>query len=95
MKSASRRDLVYCCAYLMTDPALTPSQLESLLATLLTGAAGADEAHWRGMLKIERTSIIDDIRTNWRLVATGSRRDRKAIDSAADIVRGAHPYVAW
>jgi hypothetical protein len=79
----------------MAGPAPTRDELEALLAQLLAGAAGSDEAHWRALITITRTSIIDDIRTNWRVAAAGCYRDRHAIDRAVEVVRPAQPYISW
>lgn len=70
-------------------------EARQLLAYLLAGAAGHDKAYWLDRVSIEKTALVDNIRTNWRLVSKAAKRDQVAIDGAEAVVREAHPYLAW
>lgn len=77
----------------MADP-LTPTELRDLLATLLSGAAGKDEATWREKVgPVEKRPILENIASNWRVMPTGTGADVAAIGKAVEVVRAAHPYV--
>ena len=74
---------------------LTPDELQALLAKLLAGVAGGSEATWKRKLgPVTKLPIHTNIRSNWAIEPTGKAADLEAIAKAADVVRGAHPYVA-
>lgn len=79
----------------MADPSPTTEELAALLVTVITGVEGGSDEHWAKLIgAIQRLPIIENIRSNWAVKATGgSRRERTVIAQAADIVRHAHPYV--
>lgn len=77
------------------DKALTPEELTALLAHLLAGAAGGKDTAWAKLLTIERVNLTFHPRSNWRLEAKGSAKQREAITKAVAIVQDEHPYVNW
>jgi hypothetical protein len=80
---------------MVDDKAFTPDDLTALLAHLLAGAAGGKEAEWAELLTIERVNLTFHPHSNWRIDAKGSAGQREAVAKAADVVRVAHPYLAW
>lgn len=79
----------------MAGKTLTPDELTGLLAHLLAGAAGGDEAAWAKLLTIERVDLTFNPQSNWHLRARGSAKQRSAILKAVAVVQGEHPYIAW
>lgn len=77
-----------------TEPPF-PDGLRDLLAHLLAGAIGGDEATWRGLVgDVEALPIVFHPRTNWRIDPSGTEAEREAIAKAEQLVREAHPYVS-
>lgn len=77
----------------MADP-LTPNELRDLLATLLAGAAGGEEATWREKVgPVEKRPILENIASNWRVEPSGTGADVTAVGKAVEVVRAVHSYV--
>lgn len=74
---------------------MTPEQMRDFLAELLEGAAGGTREHWlRAIGPVEALMPVHlNIRGNWRVSPTASKRDRAAIDRAVALVQAEHPYV--
>lgn len=79
----------------MAGKTLTPDELIDLLAHLLAGAAGGEEADWAKLMRIERVNLTFSPQSNWRVIARGSPKQKGAIEKAVDVVKGEHPYVRW
>ncbi len=74
---------------------MTPTDLSRLLARLLTGAAGHDEAYWLKQIgPVEALPIYNNVRSNWRVSPIAIGEDLHAITRAVEIVRIEYPYVA-
>lgn len=72
----------------------TTDDIRNLLAHLLAGAAGEDEAHWLKLIgPVTALPIIDAPRSNWRIKPKGKPGEVEAIEKAAEVVRLAYPYV--
>ncbi|RSV33357.1 hypothetical protein CA234_22645 [Sphingomonas sp. ABOLE] len=72
----------------------TTDDIRNLLAHLLAGAAGEDEAHWLKLIgPVTALPIIDAPRSNWRVEPKGKPNELEAIEKAAEVVRLAYPYV--
>lgn len=74
--------------------ALTPTEMEDLLVTLLAGATAKDAEHWRKAIgAVERLPLATNVRSNWRVTPKAGKRDLDTIAKAAEVVRAEHPYV--
>lgn len=72
----------------------TTDEIGKLLAHLLAGAAGEDEAHWIKLIgPVTALPIIEAPRSNWRIEPEGKPAEVEAIEKAAEVVRLAYPYV--
>lgn len=72
----------------------TTDEIRMLLAHLLAGAAGEDEAHWLKLIgPVTALPIIEAPRSNWRIEPKGKPYEVDAIEKAAEVVRLAYPYV--
>lgn len=72
----------------------TTEDIRNLLAHLLAGAAGKDEAHWLKLIgPVTALPIIDAPRSNWRIAPKGNAGEMEAIEKAVEVVRLAYPYV--
>lgn len=79
----------------MTEAVPTPAKLRSILAEILAGAAGGDAAAWSSAIgEVEKLPTWANVRSNWAIHPTGSPAELVTIEKAAEVVRGAHPYVA-
>jgi hypothetical protein len=79
----------------MAGKMLTADELITLLARLLTDVVGSKDAEWRKRMTIEPVNLTFSPRSNWRIEAKGSAKQREAIVKAVDVVRDEHPYVRW
>ena len=75
----------------------TEKELRQILATILAGATGKAETHWKAKLgTLRQVPPTTDPCSNWKLIDVGgSPNDQQAIETAAFLVRGEHPYVNW
>lgn len=72
----------------------TTEDIRNLLAHLLAGAAGKDEAHWLELIgPVAALPIIDAPRSNWRIEPKGEPMEVETIEKAVEVVRLAYPYV--
>lgn len=72
----------------------TTDDIRHLLAHLLAGAVGKNEAHWLKLIgPVTALPIIDAPRSNWRIEPRGTPAEVQAIEKAVEVVREAHPYV--
>lgn len=72
---------------------MSPAQLHTLLAEILSGAAGGTQAEWHARIAIVRTSLTHSPHSNWSVEATGTAAQRAAIEQAVGVVRVEHPYI--
>lgn len=71
------------------------AEIADLLATVIQGVAGGTKAGWRKAIgPVERLPTWQYVRFNWRVSPTGSPAQRETIESAVQIVRPEHPYIA-
>jgi hypothetical protein len=72
----------------------TGEEIRDLLAHLLAGVAGGDEAKWRRLIgSIERYPTWKHVRFNWGVKPRAMGGERDAIDKAVELVRAEHPYI--
>jgi len=79
----------------LPDP-ITAPVLRALLVSLLAGATGKSEAHWRTIVRRVEVHLITDpgrIACNRAVDVAGSAADREAVAKAVELVRGEHPCV--
>jgi hypothetical protein len=68
--------------------------LRSLLAVVIAGVAGGEDADWAAKIgPVATLPIALHPRSNWSVSPTCGGLDREAIDRGADVVRNAFPYV--
>jgi len=73
---------------------MTPTALRHLLASILTAAAGHDEAYWLEQIgEVEALPVWNNVQSNWRVSPIATGDDLHAITRAVEIVRSEHPYV--
>jgi hypothetical protein len=73
----------------------SPEDLRNLLAKVIAGAAGGDEAHWRELIGVvTKLPLATNVLSNWSIAPTGKKAERAVIEQAAEIVRAEHPYVS-
>lgn len=73
----------------------TPEELRDLLATVIAGAAGGDEGHWRELVgAVTKLPLATNVLSNWSIAPAGKKAERAVIEQAAAIVRAEHPYVS-
>jgi hypothetical protein len=73
---------------------MTPTDLRALLAHLLTGAAGHDEAYWLEKIgEVEKRPSVENIHSNWRVTPRATGAELQAITNAVELVRKQEPYV--
>lgn len=72
----------------------TPEELRTILATVLAGAAGGSEEHWREVIgPVTQRSLMKSIQTNWTVAPNATDEELETVERAVEIVRGAYPYV--
>lgn len=72
---------------------LSVDELRDLLAHVIAGVAGGDEAGWRERIAIERVPTWRFVRFNWLVEPSDTAVQRAVIAKAVEVVRGEHPYV--
>ena len=73
---------------------ITPAEMLALLATVLAGATDEPAEHWQAKIgAVEKLPLAINVRCNWTIAPTGSKRELEAIGKAAEVVRAEYPYV--
>lgn len=72
----------------------TPSELRATLVTLVAGATETPVSRWEALVgEVEYLSPAYHPRSNWRVGVSGSEDDRRVLDAAIELLRGAEPYI--
>jgi hypothetical protein len=78
----------------MPNTTPTPEELRSLLAVVIAGVAGGEDADWEAKVgPVQTLQIALHPRSNWAVSPTCTGEDLATINKAVDVVRNAFPYV--
>ena len=73
---------------------LTTARIAKLLAEMLTGAVGGDEARWLELIgPVTQLPLATHIRCNWSISPIATGEELRAIRTAEELLRAEHPYV--
>lgn len=73
---------------------MAPADIASLLAQMLTGAVGGEEARWLELIgPVTQLPLAIHIRCNWSISPIATGEDLRVIRAAEELLRREHPYV--